>query len=84
MTQAAARHVRRLAPQVRALGAGEAVPSPCNSVCRIDPDTELCMGCLRTLEEVAAWGRLHEQGKREVWLELETRAAEILAPGDAP
>lgn len=78
MTQQAARHVRRLAPQVRALKPAEAVPSPCNSVCRIDPDTELCMGCLRTLDEVAAWGRLHEEGKREVWLELEARAAGIL------
>jgi predicted Fe-S protein YdhL (DUF1289 family) len=74
--------VRRLAPQVRALKPGEAVPSPCNSVCRIDPDTELCQGCLRTLDEVAAWGRLHEEGRRKVWLELATRAAEILASGE--
>jgi predicted Fe-S protein YdhL (DUF1289 family) len=35
---------------------------------------------LRTLEEVAAWGRMDEEGKKEVWLELEARAMQILAP----
>lgn len=80
MTIPAARHVRRMAAQVRALKPGEALPSPCNNVCRIDPDTQLCLGCLRTLDEVAAWGRLHEQGKGEVWRRLEARAAAILAP----
>ncbi len=74
MTDAASRHVRRMALQVQALGPGEAVPSPCNSVCRVDPQTEFCLGCLRTLDEIAAWGRMHEEGKRELWRQLKARA----------
>jgi predicted Fe-S protein YdhL (DUF1289 family) len=49
------------------------VPSPCMSVCRMDMDTGLCEGCLRTLDEIAAWGRMDEEGKRAVWVELARR-----------
>jgi len=31
------------------------IASPCVSLCRIDPTAELCMGCGRTLAEIAAW-----------------------------
>lgn len=31
------------------------IPSPCTSVCRIDPANGLCEGCLRTRQEIAAW-----------------------------
>nr|NDG60814.1 DUF1289 domain-containing protein [Betaproteobacteria bacterium] len=34
--------------------------SPCVSVCRMDPLRQLCEGCLRTLDEIAAWGTLSE------------------------
>ena len=54
--------------------AGEPVPSPCNSVCRIDADTGWCQGCFRTLDEIAAWGRLEDGGKRVLWQELGRRA----------
>ncbi|HUR90616.1 MAG TPA: DUF1289 domain-containing protein [Ramlibacter sp.] len=49
------------------------VPSPCVSVCRMDMDTELCEGCRRTLDEIAAWGRMGEDDKREVWAEIAKR-----------
>ena len=35
----------------------EPVPSPCISVCRMDAASGLCEGCLRTLDEIAAWSR---------------------------
>ena len=43
------------------------VPSPCTDVCRIDPVTGWCEGCLRTIDEIAAWGALDDGAKREVW-----------------
>ena len=43
------------------------VPSPCTSVCAIDPASGWCAGCLRTLDEIAAWGSLDDAAKREVW-----------------
>ena len=31
------------------------VASPCIDVCQMDPDTGLCAGCYRTLDEIAGW-----------------------------
>jgi uncharacterized protein len=54
--------------------AAEPVPSPCNSVCRIDPRTQWCEGCFRTLDEIAAWGRLDDAQRRIVWRDIAERA----------
>ena len=51
------------------------VPSPCIDVCRIDPSTGWCEGCLRTIDEIAAWGGLDDGLKREVWAALPGRRA---------
>jgi predicted Fe-S protein YdhL (DUF1289 family) len=66
-----------LAKRARQVAAGLSgeVPSPCVSVCRMDPDSELCEGCLRNLDEIAAWGRMEDGEKREVWREIATRIA---------
>lgn len=50
-----------------------AVPSPCISVCRLDEQRKQCMGCLRTLDEISAWGRMSDADKLAVWALLETR-----------
>jgi uncharacterized protein len=55
--------------------AGDEVPSPCVSICRMNMDTELCEGCLRTLDEIAAWGRMDDATKREVWALIGQRLA---------
>ena len=31
------------------------VPSPCCNVCQMDPESGLCRGCGRTLQEIAEW-----------------------------
>ncbi len=49
------------------------VPSPCVDVCRIDAATGLCVGCARTLDEIAAWGTLDAAAKRHIWLQLRGR-----------
>jgi len=50
-----------------------AVPSPCINVCRMDPATGWCEGCLRTIDEIAAWGTMSDDDKRAVWQLLEQR-----------
>jgi uncharacterized protein len=50
-----------------------AVASPCIDICRMDPRSGLCEGCLRTLDEIAAWGTLSDAAKRAVWQRLELR-----------
>ena len=52
------------------------VPSPCLSVCKMDPHSELCAGCFRTLDEIAAWSRMGDEEKRGVWRMIAQRAAE--------
>jgi len=49
------------------------VASPCIDICRMDPRSGLCEGCLRTLDEIAAWGTLNDAGKRAIWQRLELR-----------
>ena len=53
--------------RARTLRAGEPVPSPCVSVCRMDAATGWCEGCFRTLDEIAEWSALDDAGKRKVW-----------------
>ncbi len=60
--------------KVRGLKPGAPVPSPCISVCRMDPDSGLCEGCLRTLDEIAAWGLWPEAEKLAAWRRIEQRA----------
>lgn len=68
-----------------------AIASPCTSVCTIDPATGWCAGCLRTIDEIAAWGSLDDRAKRAVWkllperrAERDRRAVAASAAGDAP
>lgn len=42
-------------------------PSPCIGVCRMDPASGWCEGCLRTIDEIAAWASMSEPDKRRVW-----------------
>jgi uncharacterized protein len=58
------------------LPSGGPVPSPCTSVCALDPRTGLCAGCFRTLDEIAAWSELDDEGKRAVWSALTRRRAD--------
>jgi uncharacterized protein len=67
-----ARLVRRL-PEV--LGQAKDLPSPCQSVCVMNDESGWCEGCLRTLHEIATWGSLGDEQKREVWRRLGERAA---------
>ena len=57
-----------------AASVGVPVPSPCINVCRIDETTHLCVGCLRTLDEIAAWSVLTDSERRDVWAHLAARA----------
>ncbi len=54
---------------------GDHVPSPCISVCVMDPDGAFCLGCFRTLDEIAAWGMLDADAKRRVLALLPAREA---------
>ena len=43
------------------------LPSPCISVCRMDTASGLCLGCQRSIEEIAAWATASEADKTRIW-----------------
>lgn len=53
------------------------VPSPCISLCQMVAATGLCEGCLRTIDEIVAWGTADDAYKRGVWAEIRRREADI-------
>lgn len=52
------------------------VPSPCNKVCILDPVTQVCTGCLRTIDEIARWSEMDEEEKARVVAMLRERKAQ--------
>ena len=48
--------------------------------------TGLCEGCLRTIDEIAAWSRMSDVDKRSVWraIELRAEAGFLAGDGDKP
>ncbi len=51
----------------------QSVPSPCISVCELDERRSSCKGCLRTLDELRAWGAMTDSEKLAVWARIEAR-----------
>lgn len=49
--------------------------TPCTSVCQIDPRTNLCFGCGRTLPEIARWSAMDGAERRAVMAQLPARMA---------
>ncbi len=56
------------------------VPSPCINVCRMDAGRGVCVGCLRTLDEIAAWSTMDDDARRAVWRLIELRRADPTTP----
>jgi len=42
----------------------------------MDPETGLCAGCARTLEEIGNWSRYSEEEKEEIYKQLAIRKKE--------
>jgi predicted Fe-S protein YdhL (DUF1289 family) len=50
-------------------------PSPCNNTCIVDRRNNRCVGCLRTLDEIAAWGTMSPEEQWDVIDALAQRRA---------
>jgi uncharacterized protein len=53
----------------------EETPSPCTGICRIESRTQLCVGCKRSLNEIAGWSAMSHSEKREILARLPARRA---------
>lgn len=53
------------------------IATPCVKVCYVDGPSGLCLGCFRTLPEIARWGRYSDEERAAVMAELPSRKAKI-------
>ena len=49
--------------------------SPCIKICVIHPETRLCTGCARSIEEIGIWSKLSNDARRAIMAELPNRQA---------
>jgi uncharacterized protein len=58
--------------------------SPCIQVCVLDEARTVCIGCGRTVGQIAAWSRLAPEERRRIMIELAAQSGERTPAGRAP
>lgn len=53
------------------------IRSPCNNICRMDEKTGLCVGCLRTIDEIVSWRHLDDDERQLILTTVARRRNEI-------
>jgi len=53
------------------------IVTPCIKVCVVDGASSLCLGCYRTLSEIAGWSQMGDRQRTEIMTELPTRRERI-------
>ena len=53
------------------------IDSPCIKICVIHPEERLCVGCLRTIDEIAVWSRLSPAERTAIMADLPARAPRL-------
>lgn len=61
-----------------------AVKSPCIDVCTFDGKTGLCVGCLRTLDEIRAWKKMTDHRRHQVINDRSRRQAKLQRESSGP
>ncbi len=51
------------------------IESPCIRVCVVHPETRLCTGCARSIDEIGRWSRMPAEERSRIMAELPTREA---------
>ena len=58
-------------------GPPKAIATPCVMVCAVDGESGLCLGCFRTLKEIADWRALSDAERAAVMADLPTRRSQV-------
>ena len=54
-----------------------AIATPCVKTCMVDGESGLCLGCFRTLPEIAGWSRLSDEERATLMTALPARRSRI-------
>jgi predicted Fe-S protein YdhL (DUF1289 family) len=54
--------------------------SPCTKVCVMDAEQRYCLGCARTLDEIARWGEMGDAERTIVLRSLPSRVQRLRDP----
>jgi len=49
------------------------IETPCTRVCTLDPATGLCLGCGRSVAEIARWTQMSDAERTRLMSELDRR-----------
>jgi hypothetical protein len=58
--------------------------SPCIKVCILDRQRGICVGCGRSLAEIASWSRMSDAERRSIMMRLAADGRSTVAPGSLP
>ncbi len=53
------------------------IASPCVKLCVVHPEERLCVGCLRSIDEIASWSRMTHEERASIMAGLPTRAPRL-------
>jgi len=54
------------------------VDSPCVQLCVMHPTAELCMGCFRTVDEIANWSGMDPDKRKSLMVDLPNRKSLVI------
>lgn len=69
--------MKEAAPMKDDIWSRDEIESPCVKICVVHPESRLCTGCLRTIDEISAWSRMSPEARRAVMAELPSRAGQL-------
>lgn len=49
------------------------VDSPCIQICVVHPETRLCTGCNRSIDEISKWSKMTPATRQSIMAELPSR-----------
>ena len=53
------------------------IESPCVQICIVHPETRICTGCNRTIDEITDWSRMTPEARRNIMDDLPARADQL-------
>ena len=60
-------------PNDKTLWKRNEIESPCVNICLVHPQTRLCTGCNRSIDEIGRWSKMHPDERAEIIKELPSR-----------